>query len=169
MQHRIRAAALVVEGDSVLLVQHQLDKVGGGQSWWLPPGGGVEGDESLVECARRETLEETGLSVNVGKLAYVREFVALGYHNCELFFVATSYSGTLKTGGNPDAGTYDLAYFIKEARFVRRDEMDGMTIYPEEIKTTFWDDLASGFPETRYLGLRRPEAKAHLDHEVAGD
>ena len=31
MQHRIRAAAKVVEGDSVLLVQHQHDELQGGQ------------------------------------------------------------------------------------------------------------------------------------------
>lgn len=71
MRHRIRAAVLVVEGDSVLLVQHQHDELHGGESCWIPPGGGVDGEESLVECARRETLEETGLSVELGRIAYI--------------------------------------------------------------------------------------------------
>ena len=166
MQHRIRAAAIVVEGESVLLVQHQHDEIQDGRSWWVPPGGGVEGDESLVECAQRETLEETGLSVEVGRLAYVREFVEPGYHHCEVFFVATSYLGTLITGSNPGTGIFDVDHLIKDARFVRRDEMADMTIYPEEIKTTFWDDLANGFSGTRYLGVQRSESKTYLDSQA---
>ena len=71
MQHRIRAAAIVIEGDSVLLVQHQHDRIDEGQPWWVPPGGGVEGEESLVECARREMLEETGLLVALDRIAYI--------------------------------------------------------------------------------------------------
>ena len=67
MKHRIRAAAIVVEGDSMLLVKHQGHGPEDGYMWWVPPGGGVEGEESLVECARRETLEETGLSVELGQ------------------------------------------------------------------------------------------------------
>ena len=163
MRHRIRAAAIVVEGDSVLLVQHQHDDVSGGQSWWVPPGGGVEGAESLFECARRETLEETGLSVELNRIAYIREFVEPGYHHCEVFLVADSYSGTVVTGRNPGTGVFDVDHMIKDVRFVRRDEMAGMTIYPEEIKTSLWDDLANGFPETRYLGVARSEKKTYLD------
>ena len=44
--------------------------------------------------------------------------------------------------------------------------MAEMTIYPEEIKTTFWDDLASKFSETRYLGVHKSEGKTHLDPQA---
>ena len=163
MRHRIRAAVIVVEGDSVLLVRHQHDEVHGGESWWVPPGGGIEGKESLVECARREVFEETGLSVELGRIAYVREFVEPGYHHCEVFFVASSYSGTLRSGSSPGTGIFDVDHVIKNVRFVRSDEMEGMTVYPEIIKTSFWDDLADGFKETRYLGLEESEFKTYLD------
>ena len=166
MRHRIRAAAIVIKGDSVLLVQHQNDDIAEGQSWWVPPGGGVEGKESLLECARREVLEETGLSVELGRIAYVREFVEPGFYHCEIFFVATSFSGTLMTGANPGAGIFDVDHMIKDVRFVHRAEMDGMIIYPEIIKTSFWDDLANEFPETRYLGLHETESKTYLDIQV---
>lgn len=35
-----------------------------------------------------------------------------------------------------------------------------MSVYPPELKDEFWQDLAEGFPETRYLGLQSafPEA-----------
>ena len=163
MRHRIRAAAIVVEGDSVLLVQHQHNELEGGQSWWVPPGGGVEGEESLMECAQRETLEETGLSVELGRIAYIREFVEPGYHHFEVYFVATSHLGTLMVGSNPGAGISHADHLIKDVRFVPRGEMDGMTIYPAEITATFWDDLASDFSETRYLGVQQSETKTYLD------
>ena len=77
--------------------------------------------------------------------------------------MATSCSGKVVTGKNPGVGVLDTAHLIKDVRFVRRGEMIGMTIRPEEIKTTFWDDLARGFPETRYLGLRKSGTKTYLD------
>ena len=166
MRHRIRAAAIVTDGESVLLVQHQHNDINEGQSWWVPPGGGVEGKESLMECARREVLEETGLSVELGRIAYVREFIEPGFHHCEIFFVATSYSGTLKTGANPGSGIFDVDHMIKDVRFVPRDDMAGMTIYPEIIKTSFWDDLANEFAVTRYLGAQESESKTYLDIQV---
>ncbi len=44
-----------------------------------------------------------------------------------------------------------------------------MTIYPEEIKTTLWDDLASGFSGTRYLGVQKTENKVYLDMQNGTD
>ena len=166
MRHRIRAAAIVTAGDSVLLVKHQDDEIAEGQSWWVPPGGSVEGKESSMECARREVLEETGLSAELGRIAYVREFVEPGYHHCEIFFVATSFLGSLNTGSNPSTGIFDVDHMIKDVRFVRRDEMAGMIIYPEIIKTSFWDDLVNEFAVTRYLGLQETESKTYLDIQV---
>ena len=155
MKHRVRAAAIVVEGDSVLLVKHEGHGPEEGYVWWVPPGGGVEGEESLAECARRETLEETGLSVELGNIAYIREFIEPGYHHCEIFFLATSYAGSVVTGENPEIGVLDVAHAIEDVRFVPRSEMEGMNVTPDELKSTFWDDLADGFSTTRYLGVER--------------
>ena len=126
----------------------------------------MEDEESLIECAKRETLEETGVSVELGRIAYIREFVEPGFHHCEVFFIADSYSGTPATGSNPGVGIFDVDHVIKDARFVRRDEMDGMVIFPEEIKKEFWDDVASGFSGTKYLGVQKSEAKTYLDSQV---
>ena len=155
MKHRIRAAAIVVEGDSMLLVKHRGHGPEDGYVWWVPPGGGVEGEESLAECARRETLEETGLSVELGKIAYIREFIEPKYHHCEILFLAISYSGSVVIGDNPGVGVLDTAHAIDDVRFVDRREMQGMNVTPVELKTTFWDDLADGFPRTRYLEIER--------------
>jgi 8-oxo-dGTP diphosphatase len=161
VKHRIRAAAIIVEGDSILLVKEKSNHPNDELYLWIPPGGGVEGAESLEECVKRETLEETGLSVELGDIAYVRDFLEPGYHHCEIFFLATSYSGSVITGTNPEFGMLDTAHEIKDVRFVHRSEMQDMPISPDVLKTGFWEDWDSGFPSTRYLGVRK---SAHLQH-----
>jgi 8-oxo-dGTP diphosphatase len=54
---RIRVAALIRRGDTVLLCNHT--KLG--RSYWLLPGGGVEEGESLHEALLRELDEECSL------------------------------------------------------------------------------------------------------------
>jgi 8-oxo-dGTP diphosphatase len=54
---RIRVAALIRRGNSVLLCNHT--KLG--RSYWLLPGGGVEEGESLHEALLRELDEECSL------------------------------------------------------------------------------------------------------------
>ena len=152
MEVRVRAAAIIVQGDSVLLVQHH--QPGTDNVWWVPPGGGRQGSETLRECALREVFEETGLSVVLGDIVYVREFIApeIQQHNFEFFFMARSYAGDV-TIANLVEGDLD-AEIIREARFMRRSEMGSLTVYPEVLKDAFWDDLKRGFPEKVYLGVQ---------------
>lgn len=53
MEHRIRAAALIEGRGRLLLlkIQHLIT----GAEFWIPPGGGLKNDESIYECAIRET------------------------------------------------------------------------------------------------------------------
>ncbi len=43
------------------------------------PGGGLDPDESLADCARREVWEETGITVRVGAVAFLQEWVVPRY------------------------------------------------------------------------------------------
>lgn len=147
MRYGISAAALIVEDEQVLLVRH---REAGRYDFWVPPGGSLEGEETIFDCARRETLEETGLSVDLGRIVYVQEFVEPGYHFCKFFILCTSYSGeiTLANRGREES-------FLVDARFFSRHELPGLTVYPEILQGQFWDDLPAGFPLTRYLGLEK--------------
>ncbi|NIV38728.1 MAG: NUDIX domain-containing protein, partial [Anaerolineae bacterium] len=53
IRYGISAAALVVQDKALLLVHH---RERGRYDFWLPPGGRLEGNESIMDCARRETL-----------------------------------------------------------------------------------------------------------------
>lgn len=70
MSHvRIRCTALIIEKDSILLVEYD-DK---GIHYNLP-GGGLEPGETILEGVAREVLEETSAEVAVGPLALIYEF-----------------------------------------------------------------------------------------------
>ncbi len=58
---RATVKLLLVDRDDRLLLLRSTDPSTGGTQWY-PVGGGVEDDESLVEAARREAHEETGLA-----------------------------------------------------------------------------------------------------------
>lgn len=153
MKHRIRAAALITDGEDILLVQHVHPETG--EEWWVPPGGGVETeDASLFDCVRREVFEETGLQVSLKNVVYLREFLDSENQarNLELFVEATGFSGELTIrhvqGSGPDE------HFIKDVRWVPKAELDDMIVYPEILKDRFWHDHAEGFPETKYLGVQ---------------
>ena len=65
------------------------------------------------------------------------------------FFLATSYLGNVVTGTNPEFGMLDTAHDIKDVRFVHRSQIEGICqVAPDVLKTSFWDDLADGFPST---------------------
>ncbi len=152
LQYRIRGAALLVQDNRLLLIEsrdHITDEI-----FWIPPGGGVEGDESIFACARRETFEEAGILVEFDRIVNLRQFIdqRLDTHHFEVFILCRSFSGELTTennDGQPDA------YDVLEARFLSRQELRDVTVYPEILKDAFWDDLESGSLAIRHLGMQR--------------
>jgi ADP-ribose pyrophosphatase YjhB (NUDIX family) len=78
----IGVRALIVRGDTVLLIRHRH----GSQPWALP-GGGVERSERLAEAARREAREETGAAVRVERLLGMYERFGGGVSNYVAVFV----------------------------------------------------------------------------------
>lgn len=153
MRHRIRAAALVLDADQrVLLVKHTdpLD----GVVFWVPPGGGIKDAESIYDCVQREVWEETNLTADVGagRIAYVRQFAdtVRGVHHMEIYVLATTHGGEIAI--HNVAGEEDEDW-ISEARFIPRSEVVSLNVFPQILRDEFWDDLAAGFPTTRYLGV----------------
>ena len=149
MRYGISAAALVLDNDRLLMVNHCEP---GAYDFWLPPGGRLEGNESILDCARRETFEETGLAVQPQRILYVQEFVEPGYHFVKFFVLCRSFSGEL-TLANRDA---DESWLV-DAGFFSQPEMQGIQVRPPVLKGRFWADLAAGNRQAVYLGLEAIE------------
>jgi 8-oxo-dGTP pyrophosphatase MutT (NUDIX family) len=148
MRQRIRVSALVVRDDALLLVKHVVD----GRSWWCPPGGGADGNEPLLAAAERELFEETGVRASAGTITYLLDFIIDDppCRNLEVYVLMH------EPRGEPAVPDNETRY-LKEARYIRRDEMAGLTVYPTVLRDTFWDDLASGIAGARYLGVSTME------------
>jgi 8-oxo-dGTP pyrophosphatase MutT (NUDIX family) len=65
----LRCSAIVFRGEAVLLLGRRRD----GTRDWVLPGGHPRPREGTATCVYREVLEETGLDVQVGRVAFVLE------------------------------------------------------------------------------------------------
>jgi len=66
---RVITRAFIFDNDKILLARNK------GANFWYPPGGGWEFEsESIRESVGREVTEETGYTVDVKNLLWVREF-----------------------------------------------------------------------------------------------
>ncbi|NJN30023.1 MAG: NUDIX hydrolase [Synechococcales cyanobacterium RM1_1_8] len=160
MRHRVRAAALLVRANDgatapneILLVKHR-SRSRPGNIIWLPPGGGLEAeDSSIFACAERETLEECGLTVKTSRIAYVHEFLdqANQIHHVAFYMAVDSSEGEISLDFLPPDATDALA--ILEATWVGREDLAELLVYPEYLKgDDFWQDAALNFRQTKYLG-----------------
>ncbi|MDP6823683.1 MAG: NUDIX hydrolase [Dehalococcoidia bacterium] len=149
MRHRIRAGVIITRDDSILLVQSDSDL---GLKWWTP-GGRVEGAETWAECATRETFEETGLKIEIGRLAYVYEIVTPenGTHHFHVLYRGLNPTGDLRMAGPGDPG-YDARQ--TGIRFVQRNEISHSQAWPAPFRTPdFWANHDAGFPAPVHLGM----------------
>jgi len=114
----VRCSAIVFRGDSVLLVH----RAHGDADDWVLPGGTPSPGESMAACAQRETLEETGLSVVPGRVAFVLESLAPGAERrmVDLVFLAVGAADR-----EPEPQEAHL-----EARFVPLSVLSGLALRP---------------------------------------
>lgn len=151
MRYGISAAALIMQQQRLLLVNH---RARGQYDFWVPPGGKLQGSESIFDCARRETMEETGLSVMLDRIIYIVEYAEPGYHFCKFFIRCKRCDGKLTLANREQRET-----FLVNARFFSKADMAGLDVRPTILKDRFWDDLEAGFPEARYLGLEEIKSR----------
>ena len=150
MLHRISAGAIVEHEGRVLLVRHHRP---GQYDFWVCPGGGVQGDESLEQGAVREVREETGLEVHISRLLYVEQFV-----NPECRYVKFWFAGQLIGGELSSTHPEAVAEHITHASWLSPLEFAGKTVFPPVLSDQYWRDRERSFPGVTYLPLRRMES-----------
>lgn len=119
---RVRVCGILHENGKILLLKHQ--SIGPAGYLWSPPGGGVEFGESLTETLKKEFLEETNLSIEVGNYLFGNEFLGKKHHAIELFFEVTRLSGELRLGSDPELP--QERQILSEAKFFSSDELESI-------------------------------------------
>lgn len=148
-QVRVSAKAIVVQDGRVLLVRnHDADG-----DWYCLPGGGQAHGEALADALKRECLEEIGCRVIVGRVLFVRDYIAahhefavqdLGAHQVEIMFECQlAPASAPQVGDDPDGMQTGVAWVPLSA-------LAGCRFYPRAVA----DILAVGIPSegAHYLG-----------------
>lgn len=126
---KVAVVAFVTDGDRVLLVRRGGDP---GKGLWAVPAGFVDADEDPRAAAARETLEETGLCIEVDRLLeLLHRPDALGYADIVIAYAAHAVGGALCAGDDAEA----VAWFA-------RDQLPQMALATTHLLIHRWLDGA---------------------------
>lgn len=114
----VRCSVIVLRRHAVLLVHRTRD----GLDDWVLPGGTPREGEGVAACARRELLEETGVSADPSRIALVVESVApsSGHRLLDIVFLATE----------PVLGREQSREPGLEPHFIGRDQLTELVLHP---------------------------------------
>jgi 8-oxo-dGTP diphosphatase len=115
--------AIIVQDERILLVRRSNPPL---QGEWSIPGGLVETGETTKEAIVREVREETGLEIEVVRLAEVFERIVRDRESrVQYHFVLIDYLCQVI------AGEAHAASDVSEVRWVRTDELEKFAVAPE--------------------------------------
>ncbi len=108
--------------------------------------------ENILECAKREVLEETGLHVDIKKMLYTQEFhISDEAITFETFWLAgLSHEQPL----NENHIDLDPNGIVEIAQWFGREELQDLKVFPVRLKDVFWDKISTVFAEEDlFLGV----------------
>ncbi|MCM2339274.1 MAG: NUDIX domain-containing protein [Burkholderiales bacterium] len=140
---RIRAVAIVMKGDEVLLMYRKNEK-----EYFNFPGGKMEDKETIEQAVLRELREETTIEAKIKKLLYIHKYD----DNSEQYFYLCEYiSGEPKLGDDSEEKEEDelsLGKDFHKPLWVKLEKIENMLIYPLEIKDLLIKDFENNFRDS---------------------
>lgn len=134
MNQRVRA--IIIKDAKILLIK----RIKQDETYWVLPGGGIEGKENNEQALKRECLEELGLDIKIKELFLERpsdKIETIG--QMEFFYFADITGGELGTGYGPEfqpnseySGQYQL-------HWVELDKIFSMNLKPVEVRDKIWE------------------------------
>ncbi|MBI5390031.1 NUDIX domain-containing protein [Candidatus Woesearchaeota archaeon] len=126
MSIKIVVGCLIVKDNAFAYVEEKKEGIKGLLNL---PAGGLEGNETIESCAKREALEETGLYVRPERLLGIYQFPdRSGLNVIKFMYLAYVEKGKLKTGDVQYAGwmTFDESKKVPHQKW--RDASVELTI-----------------------------------------
>ena len=109
--YKVRVGVVLIHDHKILLVRQN------NRPFWVFPGGTLEMNESLTECAVRELKEEVNLDVSIEKVLYLADFLHQGKdkqprHTVDVFMLARYEAGTPMM--TVDENLNEMGFFTRE-------------------------------------------------------
>ena len=138
MKFNVRASGIVFLNGKLVVVRHE-NNING--TYYLLPGGGLEKDETIEECAIREVKEECGLDVDIKSLAYYEDVVSSDDHTLHLIFWCQLKGGSQKIL-DPDNKVKEIVFLEEE------DLKNTINFFPKSLKSRLFYDQFSAKPQS---------------------
>lgn len=127
---RYRAAAIIIENDCVMMAHNDID------DYYYSVGGGVHLGETSEEAVIREVKEETGVSYEVERLAFVNESLFYGHgtadgkecHIIEFYYLMKPKNSRIVQDGSSNGMTAGTTEYI---HWLPIRELKNYKIFPE--------------------------------------
>jgi ADP-ribose pyrophosphatase YjhB (NUDIX family) len=99
---RIGVGVLILKDEQILLGKRnpdpeKADSLLHGEGTWTLPGGKLDFGESVKECAKRETEEETSIKISKLKLISISDDIVDDAHFVTIGFLSEHFEGEVKT------------------------------------------------------------------------
>lgn len=127
---KVRTSVILFNSQNELLLLRQNDK-----PFWVLPGGTLEPNETLVDCAIRELKEETNLDITIESLIDVQDYLSEKQpQTVDVYYLAELLGGEFKLAADEN---------LNEAAFMSREHFEATAFQPENMKLVIlqiWDD-----------------------------
>ncbi|MEW5939490.1 MAG: NUDIX domain-containing protein, partial [Chloroflexota bacterium] len=139
-QMRVRAVALLIQNDSVAVMERHRD----GRHYFIFPGGGVEEGESVEQAAAREVEEELGVQARV-----TRQVAEVWFNgNRQLYFLAEQTGGEFGAGTGPEfTEPFDPIHGTYHPRWMPIADLLSNPVVPVEVAELIARYRKEGWPE----------------------
>ena len=135
----IRPSVVLIKDGKLLVLKSQYS----GREFYLLPGGGIEGMESLKETAMRETKEETNYDIEIQKLLYLQEWIDETSDKNVLYVI---FLGNILGGKETHLNDPALSKGnIKGIEWMDIKNINKITFYPVEIIPLLQKDHLNNF------------------------
>ena len=137
---RIRVRAIIMQDGKLFSMYREKD----GRIFYTFPGGGLEGEETEIDCVKREVFEEFGIIVKPIKKVYSYENTI----SVEYFYICEYISGEFGSGQGEEYKP-DRNNGIYIPKLIDIKNIPNLPLMPPEVASSFYEDYIENGQELR--------------------